>query len=49
MSKGQSITFSAAKLKALPRVGDIIDITYTQTPGGPMEATTINNSKSNNY
>jgi len=47
-SKGKSVTFSAAKLKALPKVDEIIDVTYTETPGGPMEATTINNSKSNN-
>lgn len=30
---------SATKLKVLPKVGDIIEITYTENPGGPMEAT----------
>jgi len=49
MSKGQAVTVSAAKLPASPKVGEIIDITYTQTPGGPNEATTINTSKSNTY
>jgi hypothetical protein len=49
MANGQMVTFNAAKLPALPKIGEIIDITYTQTPGGPMQATTINNSKSNTY
>ncbi len=48
MANGQMVTFNGANLNALPKVGEIIDITYTQTPGGPMSATTINNSKSNN-
>jgi hypothetical protein len=47
MAKGKEVTFSAAKLKVLPKVGAIIEITYTETPGGPMEATTISSSKSN--
>ena len=47
MANGKEFTFSAASLKALPKVGNIIDITYTQTPGGPMEATTIKTTKSN--
>jgi hypothetical protein len=47
MSKGQAVTFSAATLPALPKAGEIIDITYTQTPGGPMNATTVRSSKSN--
>lgn len=49
MAEGKEVTFSAAKLKALPKVGEIIDITYTATPGGPMEATTINTTKSNTF
>ena len=49
MSNGKVVTFNAAKLKALPKVGEIIDITYTQTPGGPMEAINLNSSKSNIY
>ena len=47
MSNGKQITFSGAKLKALPKVGDIIDISYTQSSGGPLEATTVKSSKSN--
>jgi hypothetical protein len=40
-------TFSAKKLKALPAAGETIDVTYTPTPGGPMEATAVKASKSN--
>jgi len=49
MSNGQAVTFSAAKLPSLPIVGQILDITYTQTPGGPMEirGANLNLSKSN--
>jgi hypothetical protein len=47
MANGKQVTFSAAKLKELPKVGETIDITYTQPPGGPMEATTVKSSKSN--
>lgn len=45
------VTFSAKNLNApLPEVGKIIDVTFNPTtPGGPLEATTINGSKSNNY
>lgn len=49
MSKGQAVTVSAAKLPALPKIGEIIDITYTQTPGGPMQATIINSTKSQTF
>jgi hypothetical protein len=49
IANDKQITFSGAKLKALPNVGDIIEITYTQTPGGPMEATTIHTTKSNTF
>lgn len=49
MANGKEVTFTAAKLPALPKIGEIIDITYTQTPGGPMAATTINTSKGNTY
>ncbi|CBE69204.1 MAG: hypothetical protein F9K13_06520 [Candidatus Methylomirabilis oxygeniifera] len=49
MAKGQMVTFNGANLNALPRVGEIIEITYTQTSGGPMQATTINSTKSNTF
>jgi hypothetical protein len=45
----QEFTFSAAKLKVLPGVGEIIDITYTQTSDGTLEATTINTTRSNTF
>jgi hypothetical protein len=47
MAKGTAVTFTAAKLKVLPKVGEIVDITYTGIPGGPLEATTVKGSKSN--
>lgn len=47
-----AVTFSSEKMKGdfsrdTIRVSDTIDVTYTQTPGGPMEATTVSSSKSN--
>jgi hypothetical protein len=47
MSKGNAVTFGAAKLKALPKVGETVDITYTRTPSGALEAANLNLSKSN--
>ena len=47
-SKGKAVVFSAENLSKLPTVGQIVDITYTETTGGPMKTTTINASKSNN-
>lgn len=49
ISKGKEVTFSAEKLSALPKVGEILDISYSQTPGERIKATTINTSKSNHY
>lgn len=52
MAKGQSVTFIAQAPGELTllKVGQILDITYTETPGGgSMRATTINTSKSNTY
>jgi hypothetical protein len=45
------VTFSGKNLKdSFPEVGKIYDITFTQpTPGGPLEATTVNSSKSNSF
>jgi hypothetical protein len=45
------VTFSDKNLKdPLPEVGKIYDVTYNQPrPGGPLEATTVNNSRSNSY
>lgn len=47
ISDGKELTFSGAKLKELPKVGETVEITFTQTPGGPLEATTVKSSKSN--
>ncbi len=50
LSGGKEVTFSAAKTGdywQFPKVGETIDITYTQTPGGPLEAVTVRGSKSN--
>ncbi len=41
-----AVEFSAAALSELPKVGEIIDITYSETPGG-LRATTVKSSKSN--
>jgi hypothetical protein len=46
-SDGKELTFSGAKLKDLPKVGETIEITFTQAPGGPLEATTVKSIKSN--
>ena len=49
-AKGKQVTFNAARVKSLPKVGEIIDITYTETGGGgPLEAINLNSSKSNVY
>jgi hypothetical protein len=50
-SKGKQFTFSAAKQKGpLPKVGSVVDITYTQpTPGGPMYSSNLNSSRSNTF
>ena len=48
MAKGQAVTFTAANL-TLPKVGEILDITYTETPGGTKKATTINSTKSQTF
>jgi hypothetical protein len=46
---GKELTFDAKNLTTSPVVGDVIDIKYTQTTGGPMvaTATTVHGSKSN--
>ena len=46
LSGGKEVTFSAAKPEDLPKVGETVDITYTETPNGP-QARTIIRSKSN--
>ena len=46
-NSGKEVTFSGAKLKALPTVGQIVDVSYTGTGGGLLEAANLNLSKSN--
>ena len=49
-AKGKPVTFSAAKVKSLPKLDEIVDITYTDTGGpGPLEAINLNSSRSNIY
>ncbi len=50
VAKGQPYTFSAAGLKALPKVGEVVDVEYTGT-GGLLAAKSIslNSSRSNIY
>ncbi len=49
IANGKAVTFSSAKLKTRPKVGDTLDITYTQDAGGPPQAqqTAVVKSKSN--
>lgn len=48
MVKGKSFTFDAMELKAAPKVGETMDVTYTKTtPNGPFKAINLNSSRSN--
>ena len=45
---GKEYTFSGTRLRYLPTVGQILDVSYTQTGGsGLLEATNVNSSRSN--
>jgi hypothetical protein len=49
-AKGKTVVFSGANLSKLPKVGEVVDITYTETPGGgPLNSINLNSSKSNAY
>lgn len=49
-AKGKAVVFSGANLAKLPSVGDVVDITYTETPGGgPLTSINLNSSRSNIY
>jgi hypothetical protein len=49
-AKGNTVVFSGANLSTLPKVGQVVDITYTQAPGGgPLTSITFNESRSNVY
>ena len=45
--KGKQHTFVVNNFKALPKVGDVVDVSYAGTTGGAMRATTVKGSKSN--
>ena len=47
MAKGKEVVFNAARVKSLPKVGEVIDVTYTEGGGGLLEASNLNLSKSN--
>ena len=48
-SKGKTVVFSGTDLSALPKVGQVVDVTYTQAPGGNPSSITFNESRSNAY
>ena len=49
-AKGKAVVFSGANLVKLPKVGEVVDITYTETPGGgPLTSINLNSSRSNIY
>jgi hypothetical protein len=49
-AKGKTIVFSGANLPKLPKVGEVVEITYTETPGGgPLNSINLNSSRSNSY
>jgi len=48
LANGKAVVFSAADLGKLPKVGEIVDVTYEVTPGGgPFKTSNLNLSKSN--
>lgn len=50
IASNKNFVFSAAKLKTLPAAGDIVDITYTENPGGgALESISLNSSRSKGY
>jgi len=45
---GKEYTFSGSRLRYLPTVGQVLDVTYSETgKGGPLEATNLNSSGRN--
>ena len=49
-AKGKTVVFSGANLAKLPKVGEVVDITYTENPGGgPLNSINLNSSRSNTY
>jgi len=49
VSNGKQYRFTHGKIEWTYKVGQIVDVTYVVNPGGQMEATNLNSSKSNVY
>jgi outer membrane biogenesis lipoprotein LolB len=49
VSNGKKYRFTYGKIEWTYRVGQIVDVSYVVNPGGQMEATSVNSSKSNVY
>lgn len=49
VAKGKEYRFTFQKIEAVPKIGDIVELTYTESTGGLMEAVSLNSSKSNAY
>lgn len=47
VAKGTEYKFTHQKIEAVPKVGEVVDVTYTENPGGPMKAATIKKTVSN--
>jgi hypothetical protein len=48
LSKGKAVVFSGAEMPTLPKVGQVVDVTYTRvTGGGHPISKTFNESRSN--
>lgn len=48
-SGGKHYRFSYEKIELAHKLGHIVDVTYVVQPGGQMEATSLNSSKSSHY
>ena len=51
VAKGKEYRFTYLKIEWPLKVGEVVDVTYTGTPGGPKpaEASNLNSSRSNIY
>jgi hypothetical protein len=48
LAGGKAVVLSGAELATLPKVGQVIDVTYARNPaGGPPTSKTFNESRSN--
>ena len=49
VSNGKQYRFTLGKTQLTYKVGQIVDVSYVVNPGGQMEATNLNSSKSTVY